>query len=892
MEPKSRDGRRGKKPIGACLVLLILVICSPIGRAVAANDPHVAIGTPVPQAPLTTSEGVAAEPWADPFCPPSEGTQNTDPGVPPGSWSSLLASALIGGGEEAEVEEVTAQVVAEAWADYLTHSGGVNPPGFSSLEEAKSLASGRAVSALLDQNTWEGIIERVGNVYKPTNANPVEFLAHVDEYPAGVGSAACDGNDGYRLYKASGSNSLWQLTPNGDWAKVIYESGAAEPPTEAIWTHVPDSSHSYIASVQTGNPWDPYGIPMARVVGELTVDGDANLHSCAVDETSAQTVREQLDADVYEAVRGYASWLAIVPQARFLALLPSFNPDCATVPAVYTPWTNGPVVPEGTFAPSPRATYIAGYTASAAGASIDRWERSGTEWLPGEPFAGPTFNNGFDEVEPRLAISGDGQTVAGCWISSPLSGTSGFSLEDTERAGIPARFPEIFHFTDRTVTYPATGTTDPQACSHVSLNQSGDTVWYEQRDLAPHWFSSPTAAANALPTLSLPGAQSAEASGPAGAAVDYVASAHDSSGALAAVCSPPSGSTFALGVTVVSCSATNGAGTVSGSFQVTVRDTTPPTITVPADPLEAEATGPKGAAVSFSATASDAVDGAVPASCSPSSGQTFELGASSVTCTATDQSGNTSERSFNVVVHDTTGPAIAGLPDEIVTPATAPAGAQVIFPQPSADDLVDGATPVSCDPASGTDFPIGHTTVRCTSTDSRGNVTNANFEVTVTPNAIEIPASLTVAARDSTGRHVNYRAQGTDELTGRRVKVSCTPNSGSLFPLGMTTVVCRAGDANGVSTASFEVEVIDTKPPTISRLPEVRRFTTTESAGTDVEFPLPTASDNVDGTVPVTCIPPSGSFFPVGTTTVICTAVDAAGNTATKSFGIVVVYRR
>ncbi|MFH9476157.1 VWA domain-containing protein [Streptomyces anulatus] len=40
-----------------------------------------------------------------------------------------------------------------------------------------------------------------------------------------------------------------------------------------------------------------------------------------------------------------------------------------------------------------------------------------------------------------------------------------------------------------------------------------------------------------------------------------------------------------------------------------------------------------------------------------------------------------------------------------------------------------------------------------------------------------------------------------------------------------------------------------------------------------------TATDPQDGAVPVTCTPPSGSLFPVGTTTVTCSATDSAGNT-------------
>jgi hypothetical protein len=53
-----------------------------------------------------------------------------------------------------------------------------------------------------------------------------------------------------------------------------------------------------------------------------------------------------------------------------------------------------------------------------------------------------------------------------------------------------------------------------------------------------------------------------------------------------------------------------------------------------------------------------------------------------------------------------------------------------------------------------------------------------------------------------------------------------------------------------------------------------------------------TAQDDVDGSVPVTCAPPSGSQFRVGKTSVSCTATDNSGNTATTQFTITVKARR
>jgi hypothetical protein len=48
------------------------------------------------------------------------------------------------------------------------------------------------------------------------------------------------------------------------------------------------------------------------------------------------------------------------------------------------------------------------------------------------------------------------------------------------------------------------------------------------------------------------------------------------------------------------------------------------------------------------------------------------------------------------------------------------------------------------------------------------------------------------------------------------------------------------------------------------------------------------ATDAVDGTVPVTCTPRSGSFFRIGRTSVRCAATDTSANTATANFTITV----
>lgn len=85
------------------------------------------------------------------------------------------------------------------------------------------------------------------------------------------------------------------------------------------------------------------------------------------------------------------------------------------------------------------------------------------------------------------------------------------------------------------------------------------------------------------------------------------------------------------------------------SSQPSGGDTTPPTVTVPAS-FAVDATTPAGAIVTYTATALDAVDGSRPVNCSSSSGSRLPIGTTTVSCQASDLSGNTATGSFEVTV--------------------------------------------------------------------------------------------------------------------------------------------------------------------------------------------------------------------------------------------------
>ncbi|HEX8619038.1 MAG TPA: FG-GAP-like repeat-containing protein [Thermoanaerobaculia bacterium] len=89
-------------------------------------------------------------------------------------------------------------------------------------------------------------------------------------------------------------------------------------------------------------------------------------------------------------------------------------------------------------------------------------------------------------------------------------------------------------------------------------------------------------------------------------------------------------------------------------------DAVPPVLSLPAN-ITAEATSPAGAAVTWTATATDAVSGSVAVQCTPASGSTFAIGTTTVNCSAKDAANNIANGSFSVTVRDTTAPAVTSI---------------------------------------------------------------------------------------------------------------------------------------------------------------------------------------------------------------------------------------
>jgi len=406
-------------------------------------------------------------------------------------------------------------------------------------------------------------------------------------------------------------------------------------------------------------------------------------------------------------------------------------------------------------------------------------------------------------------------------------------------------------------------------------------------------FFTVTVQDTTAPAVSVPANITKEATSAAGATASFSTSASDAvDGSVATSCEPGSGSMFALGTHTVICSATDAAGnTGNDSFTVTVRDTTAPVVNVPAD-VTAEATGANGARVVYGdVSATDIVDGPMNPSCSKASDTMFNLGTTIVTCTAIDAANNKGTNTFTVTVEDTTKPDVHA-PANMVVGNTSGTGADnVVYTGASATDLVSGNLPVTCTPASGSTFALGINTVTCTATDAAGNTGTATFTIEVqdqTKPTVTVPADITAEATGSNGATVTYMGVTANDDVDGPLTASCSKASGSVFPIGTTTVSCSATDkAGNKGDNTFTVTVRDTLAPNLT-VSANKTAVATSANGAVVTYITPTAMDIVDSAVTASCDKASGSVFALGTTTVTCTATDAAGNTGNESFTVTV----
>ena len=348
-------------------------------------------------------------------------------------------------------------------------------------------------------------------------------------------------------------------------------------------------------------------------------------------------------------------------------------------------------------------------------------------------------------------------------------------------------------------------------------------------------------------------------------------------------CTPAPGTCLSVGNYFIVCRASNSCGQVVGCefpLHVIQGQGNPPSITCPSD-ITVNTCSNNCAIVTYPAP--NVVNGVL-ANCTPPSGACFPLGTTTVTCTATNGCG-TSTCSFKIVVRQIPPPTIV-CPTNPIT-AAMPCGTNCVpvsYPAP----VVNNGVLVGCLPPSGSCLPLGTHVVTCRATNVCGVVDGCEFVINVinstgnqTP-VINCPSNIVVNTCNTGCQIVTYPAP----TVFNGVLVGCTPPSGTCFPIGTTIVTCIASNACGTSDCKFTVTVRPIPVVTIQCPSNI--VTTACGNGALVLYPAPTITP-ATAIATVTCNPPSGSFFPLGATTVTCCVVDQCQRTNCCSFTVTVL---
>ncbi|XP_071854115.1 uncharacterized protein [Apostichopus japonicus] len=358
---------------------------------------------------------------------------------------------------------------------------------------------------------------------------------------------------------------------------------------------------------------------------------------------------------------------------------------------------------------------------------------------------------------------------------------------------------------------------------------------------------------------------------------------------------PASNSVFALGITVVTISASDATASTSCNFVVEViasGTANSLSIACPGDVVAVVENEGDSVAVTWDPPVISNADGAVSISYSPAQSSSFDFGRTVVVVTVADAS-TAVQCNFDVNVQVGTSSFVIICPNDI-TVGTQPGEtfARVNFNAPQVIGQTNGRVTFTYDPPQTTMFPIGSSTVVVTVEDNT-SVMTCTFAVIVRDEELPIVTCDAGGVRDTdVGQDyatITWTTPTATDNMDNTLTVTVSRSEGR-FTIGTHTIIATATDSSGnIGTCSWTYTVRDVELPVVTCPPllNVRLPSTHTTVVVEYEN-LITATDNVGTGVIINVHPSDLRPFAAGTYNPVATATDSSGNSNSCTFTLTV----
>ncbi|XP_071842206.1 uncharacterized protein [Apostichopus japonicus] len=278
----------------------------------------------------------------------------------------------------------------------------------------------------------------------------------------------------------------------------------------------------------------------------------------------------------------------------------------------------------------------------------------------------------------------------------------------------------------------------------------------------------------------------------------------------------------------------------------------------------------------------DVEDGVLSVSCTPLSGVLVYQEYKYVTCSCTDSEGEMCNLQMNVTKHGINNrPFFEGQTHSSIAFAE-PTGVIYAYSTPSCKDVEDGVLSVSCTPLSGVLVYQEYKYVTCSCTDSEGEI--SNLQMNVTKHGInnrpffEGQTHSSIAIEEPTGVIYAYSTPSCKDVEDGVLSVSCTPLSGVLVYQEYKYVTCSCTDSEG-EMCNLQMNVtkhgINNRPFFEGQTYSSIAFE--EPTGVIYAYITPSCKDVEDGVLSVSCTPLSGVLVYQEYKYVTCSCTDSEG---------------